>query len=308
MKHKIIKINLLFLILFCSSTLLIGQEQTAVDLNFWPKILGNMVMIAGGLVIAVAFLSIVRLFNVIMKMEELRMLKEKGIEEVVEHYKQPEKPFLKRLWEKMEAAVPVSQEQDILFDHEYDGIRELDNKLPPWWVGMFYITIVIAVGYWYVYHMSDIGLSSAEKYELEMEEAEESVKAYLAKQADAVDEENVELLTDELALGQGEGIFKNLCATCHGQYGEGGIGPNFADNYWIHGGDIKDLFKIIKYGVPEKGMISWTSQLRPSDMQKVASYILTLPGTDPPNQKEPQGELYQAEKVTTDTTSMVGMK
>ncbi len=301
MRHKILKINCLLIILLSSTTLLMGQNE-AVDLNFWPDLFGNMIMVAGGIVIAVAFLSIVRLFNIIMKMEETRMLREKGIEEVVAHYKQPEKPFLSRLWEKLEGAVPVAKEQDILFEHEYDGIRELDNKLPPWWVGMFYLTIIISVGYWYVYHMSDIGLSSAERYELEMEEAAEAVKAYLDKQSDLVNEETVVLLSDELALGQGEGIFKNLCATCHGQLGEGGVGPNFTDKYWVHGGDIQDLFRTIKYGVPEKGMISWTSQLRPSDMQKVASYILTLQGTNPPNQKDPEGELYEPKSVAEDAS------
>ena len=95
------------------------------------------------------------------------------------------------------------------------------------------------------------------------------------------------------------------CAVCHGQLGEGGVGPNFTDAYWVHGGDIKDLFRTIKYGVPEKGMISWSSQLRPAEMQKVASYILTLQGTDPPNQKAPEGELWvpPTETVPQDTTA-----
>ena len=79
---------------------------------------------------------------------------------------------------------------------------------------------------------------------------------------------------------------------CHGQKGEGLVGPNFADEYWIHGGGIKNVFKVIKYGVPDKGMIAWQAQLKPADMQKVGSYILTLQGTNPPNPKAPQGTIW----------------
>ena len=100
------------------------------------------------------------------------------------------------------------------------------------------------------------------------------------------------IVSESSLVAEGELIFKNSCAACHGQLGEGGVGPNFTDDYWIHGGGIKDLFKTIKYGVPEKGMISWQSQLKPGDMQNVASYILSLRGTNPPNQKEAQGALW----------------
>ena len=94
-------------------------------------------------------------------------------------------------------------------------------------------------------------------------------------------------------MGQGELIFKSFCAACHGQKGEGTVGPNFTDEYWIHGGGIQNVFKTIKYGVPDKGMIAWAAQLKPADMQKVASYILTLKGTNPPNPKAPQGEIWK---------------
>lgn len=308
MNQKIIKINLLLLVWLASVSIAVGQDSAAVDPNFWQATFGNMTLITGVIVIAAAFFTILRLFTVFLKMEELRILREKGIEEIVEQYRQPEKSWWKKFIERMEGVVPIEQEHEILFDHEYDGIRELDNKLPPWWVWMFYITIFIACGYWYVYQISDIGLSSAESYKLEMQEAEKSVKAYLAKQQDAVTETNVKLLTDPDDLLVGEAIYKNLCVACHGQNGEGLVGPNFTDEYWVHGGDIKDLFKTIKYGVPEKGMISWSAQLRPSDMQKVASFILTFQGTNPPNQKEPEGEIWKPEEeVAQDSTQTIDM-
>ncbi|MDX1409282.1 MAG: cytochrome c, partial [Saprospiraceae bacterium] len=118
---------------------------------------------------------------------------------------------------------------------------------------------------------------------------------YLAGQADEIDETNVELLTSASDIEQGKEIYTMQCVVCHGTQGEGGVGPNFADQYWIHGGDIKDLFRTIKYGVPEKGMISWSALLRPSEMQQVASYILTFQGTSPTNPKAPQGELWTPE-------------
>jgi cytochrome c oxidase cbb3-type subunit 3 len=120
-----------------------------------------------------------------------------------------------------------------------------------------------------------------------------------------IDENSVELSLDAGDIASGKEIFITKCAACHGQQGEGGVGPNFADKYWIHGGDINSLFKTIKYGVPSKGMISWQSQLSPKEMQQVSSFIITLEGTNPPNQKEPQGELYDRDGSTKNETTSV---
>ena len=133
--------------------------------------------------------------------------------------------------------------------------------------------------------------------EQEMEIAAQDIEAFLSTQPDLIDETNVELLTEASDIAAGEAIYKLQCVVCHGQFGEGTVGPNFTDEYWVHGGDIKDLFRTIKYGVPEKGMISWSSQLRATEMQQVASFILTFQGTDPPNQKDPEGELWTAPAV-----------
>ena len=297
------KHTLLVLLAF-SPAMIMAQAPAAGEVG-GNEMLGYLVIIFGIIVFVAAMYTILRVLGMMLKLEEIRLLREKGLEEVAAHYEKPQKPLLSRLWTRMQGAVPVAKEKDIMFDHAYDGIRELDNKLPPWWVGMFYITIAIAAVYLYVYHVSDIGLSSSAKYEKEMEQAEEDVAAFLALQADQIDESNVELLVDEAELAVGESIYKAQCAVCHGQLGEGGVGPNFTDEYWVHGGDIKDLFRTIKYGVPEKGMISWKEQLRASEMQQVASYILTLQGTDPPNQKAPEGEIWNppAEAMLQDTTA-----
>jgi cytochrome c oxidase cbb3-type subunit III len=196
----------------------------------------------------------------------------------------------KKYWED---PVPIERESEIIMGHSYDGIRELDNRLPPWWVNMFILTIIWAVGYMFYYHWSSNEWSSDLEYQTEMERAKKEVAMAVAGQAASIDESSVTALTDSGALGEGETIYKSVCAACHGQKGEGTVGPNFTDEYWIHGGGIKNLFKVIKYGVPEKGMISWQAQLKPADMQKVASYILTLKGSNPPNPKAPQGEIWK---------------
>lgn len=204
----------------------------------------------------------------------------------------------KRYWED---AVPIEREGEITFHHAYDGIRELDNRLPPWWVNMFILTIVWSVGYMWYYHWGGGGPSQIDEYKTDMEVAKKEIALAVAGKAAAVDENTVTALTDATSLGEGELIYKNLCVACHGPKGEGTVGPNFSDEYWIHGGGIKNIFKTIKYGVPDKGMISWQTQLKPADMQKVGSYILTFQGTNPPNPKAPQGEIWKEEGAAQDT-------
>jgi len=206
-----------------------------------------------------------------------------------------EKSVLENFWEgSLSEAVPVEQEGDVMLDHEYDGIRELDNKLPPWWLYMFYFTMVFGVFYIGYYHFSS-GPSQQEEYEAEMALAAEQKAAFLAQSANNVDENSVVLLTDASAIEKGKATYTSLCIACHGPSGgsmPGGVGPNLTDEYWINGGGIKNVFKTIKYGVPAKGMIAWESQLTPVQMQEVASYILSLQGSNPENAKEPQGDKW----------------
>lgn len=207
-------------------------------------------------------------------------------------------------------SVPVEKEASIQFEHEYDGIRELDNVLPPWWLWMFYATIVFSFIYLIHYHISPIkalekigfvgpGVGQEELYKMEMEEAEKQKQAYLAQAASKINEENVTLLTDANELAKGKEIFTTNCVVCHGNQGQGGAGPNLTDEYWIYGCDIKEVFKTIKYGVPAKGMIAWESQLSPLQIQQVASFVISLKGTNPSGAKEPQGEKCDNNTTTT---------
>lgn len=251
------------------------------------------------LVLIAGFGSLLKLSFELMQMQKMRQFKELYPELAAQQALEAEiiKPSL---WDKLSDwlidRVPVEKEQDILLDHNYDGVMELDNNLPPWWKGVFYITIAIAPVYLYFNHFSDFATSSREAYALEMEQADVEVRAYLATQSNMVDETTVVFVGDDDALSNGAVIFEGKCVACHGKLGEGGIGPNLTDDFWIHGGSIADIFKTVKYGVPEMGMIPWKNELRPSAIQNVSSFIMTLRGTDPPNAKEPQGERYVAEE------------
>jgi cytochrome c oxidase cbb3-type subunit 3 len=196
------------------------------------------------------------------------------------------------LIQSLTAAKPIEEEVDILMDHDYDGIQELDNDLPPWWVYLFYITAFIAFSYIVRFYVLD-GPNQAQEYEMEMAEAKIQVEEYLKNTPDLVNLENVEQFTDAANLQAGKDIFMANCAACHTADGGGLIGPNLTDEYWILGGGIKNVYKTItKGGRPGKGMISWESTLRPTQMAQVASYVLSLEGTTPQNPKPPEGEKW----------------
>jgi cytochrome c oxidase cbb3-type subunit 3 len=215
-----------------------------------------------------------------------------------------EKPLFdfEKISTSLNDSIPLEREAEIMTDHDYDGIRELDNNLPPWWKYGFYLTIVIGIVYLFNYHISRTYPLQSAEYQKELADAAIAKEAYLKTVADKVDESNVTLLTSAGELSSGKEIFKTNCVACHGQGGEGTVGPNLTDEYWLHGGGIKNIFKTIKYGVPAKGMIAWQAQLKPVEMQQLASYIMSLKGSNPAGAKAPQGELYKEETVATDST------
>ncbi len=193
------------------------------------------------------------------------------------------------IWNKLLQLKPLEEESNMLLDDEYDGIRELNNPTPAWFMGLFYITIVFAGLYLLNYHVFGWGKLQDAEYASEMRRARQEKAAYLAKADNLVDENTVKLSADAATISTGKAVYVANCVPCHGDHAQGVVGPNLTDEFWLHGGKVNSLFKTIKYGIPDKGMISWENKLSPKQIAGVANYILTLQGTHPANAKAPQG-------------------
>ncbi|AEI51547.1 cbb3-type cytochrome c oxidase N-terminal domain-containing protein [Runella slithyformis] len=216
--------------------------------------------------------------------------------------------FSARWWQRWTGfGVQLEDEQRILITgHDYDGIHELDNRMPPWLAFLFQGTILFAIIYLLIYHLTGMGDLPMAELEKETLVIEAKKTAFLEKAAAKINENTVALLSDAKTIEEGKSVFMANCAACHANDGGGTVGPNLTDEYWLHGGGIKNVFKTIKYGVPQKGMISWEKQLNPLKMQQVASYIISIKGSKTANPKAPQGEVYTETAAKTDST--VAMK
>lgn len=204
--------------------------------------------------------------------------------------------FAKSIMQKLTRSKSVEQESDVMLDHDYDGIKELDNVLPPWWVNLFYATIIFAAVYLLRFHVFG-GYTQDEEFKTEVELAEADI---LKNKANSPQEEitfdKVTLLTDAADLAQGKEIFTNSCAACHKPDGGGMVGPNLTDEYWINGGGIKNVFKLISEGSKNNPtMVGWAKTLGTKQVQKVASYVLSLQGTKPVGGKPAEGEKWVEE-------------
>lgn len=196
------------------------------------------------------------------------------------------------IWTKLMQLKPLEEEKDLVMEHKFDGIAELNNPTPAWFMILFYGTIIFAIGYLLTYDVLGFGKSQEEEYIAEIERAAESKVAFLANPANvknAVNENNMEQSKDEAVIKNGASLFANRCTPCHGEHAEGLVGPNLTDEYWLHGGKAKDVFKTIKYGIPEKGMIAWEKSLSAQQISDLTNYVLSLQGTKPAGAKAPQG-------------------
>lgn len=199
---------------------------------------------------------------------------------------------IKEIYKKLLDSRAIEEEHDIILDHNYDGIKELDNNLPPWWLYGFYGTIIFAFVYMIKYHVFD-GIDQQEEYEIEMAEAKIAVEEWKKTAKNLVDVNTVTLLTDPGDLAAGKNIFNESCIACHKADGGGGIGPNLTDQYWILGGGIKNVFKTVSEGGRTgKGMVPWKTELKPLEIAQVSSYILSLQGTTPAEPKKAEGDLW----------------
>lgn len=275
--------------LFAQDAVAPGSIETSnavaeVPFDFWG--LGGMMFLS-----MVLFIGMEAMIICVLYFTGIRLLRTEEQERKQEELRKARAVRKIRWFRSITDRQTAEEEEALLSDHEYDGIRELDNNLPLWWKYGFYLTIVIAVVYLSAYHVFN-GPSSAEEYQAEVAAGEAQVAEYKKNAAGLVDENSVVALTDAGALAAGKGIFMTNCAACHGAKGEGIVGPNLTDEYWLHKGGVADVFRSVKYGWPDKGMKSWEQDLKPVEMQQVVSYILSLKGTNPPNSKAKEGDLY----------------
>jgi len=219
--------------------------------------------------------------------------------------KQKQFKWFKEKYKQSLGSKAIEEEHEIILDHNYDGIKELDNNLPPWWVYMFYGTIVFAVIYLVRFEVFK-EYNQAEEYEVAVAQAKLDIEEWKKTAKDLVDVNTVTLLTDASDLQAGQRIFNENCVACHKADGGGGIGPNLTDQHWILGGGIKNVFKTISEGGRDgKGMISWKSELSPAEMAQVASYVLGFEGTTPAEPKAPEGDIWIDPDAPIETTPEV---
>lgn len=206
---------------------------------------------------------------------------------------QQQNSWLGRLYQKMLDQKPLEKESEIILDHNYDGIQELDNNLPPWWTYLFYACIIFAIVYLLRYEVFG-GDSQITEYNKEMNEAKVTIEAFKKANPNLIDADNVTQLTDDADIQEGKNIFQANCMMCHAPDGGGGIGPNLTDDHWILGGGIKNVFHTISEGGREgKGMVAWKAILSAKERQQVASYVLSLQGTTPASPKAPEGDVWK---------------
>jgi cytochrome c oxidase cbb3-type subunit 3 len=217
---------------------------------------------------------------------------------LVGYLKGEEEKERQSFWGSLFQVRSTSTDKDVMMDHSYDGITELDNPAPPWFMWLFYSTVIFAIVYFVRFSITGSGPTQEEEYLAEVAAHEAMLEKGGSGEKGGMNDNDVVMLAEAVDLKSGAEIYTDKCVACHGDQGQGNIGPNLTDQYWLHGGSFTDVYKTIKYGVIEKGMQSWQFQLKPKEMQQVASYIMTMQGSNPPNPKDPEGELYTPEAPT----------
>ncbi|MUP47313.1 c-type cytochrome [Gramella sp. BOM4] len=272
-------------VILAETTLETGEASSFEKYPVLWLILGVVILIAIGIEASVAALQNTLYYSL---KPEARV----RYDEAMAAREQDRFSWIRKTYDKLLDKKPIEKEDEIILDHNYDGIKELDNNLPPWWLYGFYASIIFAGIYLARYHIFD-GTSQREEYLMEVAEARAAVEEYKKNARGLIDANTVELLTGEEDINAGKAIFAGNCAACHKIDGGGGIGPNLTDSYWILGGGIKNVFNTISEGGRAgKGMVSWKTDLKPEEIAQVASYVLSLHSTTPADPKEPEGELW----------------
>lgn len=271
--------------------MLLSSTVMAQDANAGSaETIGGISITAFYIMIGVLFIEMLVILALLIN---IRFLLQKEETPKIEISPIPQSSGFSKWWARINKFKPVEKEREIELDHDYDGIRELDNRLPPWWLWGFYVSIIFSVVYLWRYHVAYSAPLSKEELEISVKKADEEVKAYLAMKGETVDENTVTQLADPQDLAEGKKIFTASCVACHKDDGGGLVGPNLTDDYWLHGGSIKNVFKTIKYGI--NAMPAWQSNYSNKQLAQVASYVKSLQGSNPPGAKTSEGELYKEE-------------
>jgi len=284
-----LKTILLFLLSTLAGHTALAQEATtasaSIVANEWVPGLSNTAVI---FMISIIILELIIIFYMVSVFRYFTKLKKVPSEAGV-----PQKKFA--WFEKLNRTKTIDAKSEEAYNlgHDYDGIQELDNPTPPWWQWGFVASGIFAVIYLWVYFVSHSAPNQYQELQIANTKAEEKIKAFMANSANNIDENTVTYLGDTKDLDEGKKLFTTNCAACHGTDGGGIVGPNLTDKYWLHGGSIQNIFKTIKYGVPEKGMKSWKEDFTPKQIAQLASFVHSLQGTKPNNPKEPQGDIYE---------------
>jgi cytochrome c oxidase cbb3-type subunit 3 len=271
--------------------LLFETEPGQLAVLQYPKtiiFISVIALVAIAIEVSVAALRFTLLRSLSPEKQELFLASEQKFSKKLSEY-------LERLPNLLTRSKAIEEEDEIELDHNYDGIRELDNKLPPWWLYSFYASIIFAVIYLARFHIFN-DYDQIEEFQSEVAQAEIDIALYKETAKDLVTIETVTLMEEASDLEAGKQIYLNNCVACHKADGGGGIGPNLTDEHWILGGGVKNVYRtLIEGGRPGKGMVSWKNDFKPSELQQVASYVLTLQGTTPAEPKDPQGEVWKEE-------------
>ncbi|MEC4117368.1 cbb3-type cytochrome c oxidase N-terminal domain-containing protein [Myroides phaeus] len=281
-----VRVPLLFAIFFFAIEWIIGGESGKPAFMEHPVVL---ILLGLFLFALIAVEIVASATNKIL--DRLMTPEERAAKAKEESLPFAESPWVKRLMKKLTKTKEIHEESDIMMDHDYDGIKELDNDLPPWWVGLFYVTFIFAVIYLLRFHVFD-GDSQVVEYEKEMIAAKEQVEEYKKTAPDMLTADQAVFSDDPAVLAAGKQLFDTNCAMCHKADGGGAIGPNLTDDHWILGGGMKNVFNTISEGGrPGKGMVPWKSNFKPSEIEKIASYVISLNGTTPAEAKAPEGDI-----------------
>lgn len=285
-----IRVPVVFFIIF-------GAVEFFIDSGEQPAFIKHPAVILFLLLILLILIAI----EIIVSALENIMLHKLDDEAKARFLAEKEKSFkftwLKETYQNLLGQTPIEDEGKIILDHNYDGIKELDNNLPPWWIYGFYASIVFAAVYLLRYHVFS-GPTQIDELETELADARIAIETYKKTAKNLVDINTVTQLTEAADLSAGKTIFETNCVACHMADGGGGIGPNLTDPNWILGGDIKSIFKTVSEGGRSgKGMIAWKQQLKPLEIAQVSSYVLTFEGTTPANPKAPEGDVWVDENT-----------